>query len=36
MLEELRELDMNSLSPIEALHKLYEWQKKFVVKDKKG
>ena len=29
LLDELKELDVNSLSPIEALNKLYEWQKKF-------
>ena len=29
LLDELRELDVNSLSPIEALNKLFEWQKKF-------
>ena len=29
MLDELKELDINTLSPIEALNKLYEWQKKF-------
>jgi DNA mismatch repair protein MutS len=29
MLEELKEIDVNSLSPIEALNKLYEWQRKF-------
>ncbi len=29
MLEELKGLDVNSLSPIEALNKLFEWQKKF-------
>jgi DNA mismatch repair protein MutS len=29
MLDELKGLDVNSLSPIEALNKLYEWQKKF-------
>ncbi len=29
MLEELNELDVNSLSPIEALNKLYEWQRKY-------
>ena len=28
-LEELGNLDINSLSPIEALNKLYEWQKKY-------
>ncbi|HSM23353.1 MAG TPA: DNA mismatch repair protein MutS, partial [Anaerolineaceae bacterium] len=29
MIEALKELDINSLSPIEALNKLYEWKKKF-------
>jgi DNA mismatch repair protein MutS len=29
LLDELKTLDMNSLSPIEALNKLYEWQRKF-------
>jgi len=29
LLEELKELDINSLSPIEALNKLFEWQRKF-------
>lgn len=29
LMEELKELDMNSLSPIEALNKLFEWQRKF-------
>ena len=29
LLDELKELDVNSLRPIEALNKLYEWQKKF-------
>jgi DNA mismatch repair protein MutS len=29
LLEELRELDINSLSPIEALNKLFEWQRKY-------
>jgi len=29
LLEELRGIDVNSLSPIEALNKLFEWQKKF-------
>jgi len=32
MLDELESLDVNSLSPIEALNKLYEWQKKYVDK----
>ncbi|HEX9030088.1 MAG TPA: DNA mismatch repair protein MutS [Anaerolineales bacterium] len=30
MLDELKGLDINSLSPIEALNKLYEWQKKYL------
>jgi len=30
LLDELKSLDVNSLSPIEALNKLYEWQKKYV------
>jgi DNA mismatch repair protein MutS len=30
LLDELRALDMNALSPIEALNKLYEWQRKFL------
>ena len=30
LLEELKELDVNSLSPIEALNKLFEWQRKFI------
>lgn len=34
MLDELKGLDVNSLSPIEALNKLYEWQKKYVGKEK--
>ncbi len=29
LVDELNELDVNSLSPIEALNKIYEWQKKF-------
>ncbi len=29
MLEELRKLDLNVLSPIEALNHLYEWQKRY-------
>jgi DNA mismatch repair protein MutS len=29
LLDELGELDINSLSPIEALNKLFEWQKKY-------
>ena len=30
LLDELKGLDINGLSPIEALNKLFEWQKKFV------
>jgi DNA mismatch repair protein MutS len=30
LLEELKELDINSLSPIEALNKLFEWQRKYI------
>ncbi len=32
LIDELKALDVNSLSPIEALNKLYEWQRKFVKK----
>ncbi len=32
LLDELKKLDINNLSPIEALNKLYEWQRKFVEK----
>ena len=31
LLDELSKLDMNSISPIEALNKLYEWQRSFLV-----
>jgi DNA mismatch repair protein MutS len=30
LLDELKNLDINTLSPIEALNKLYEWKKKFI------
>ncbi len=30
LLDELKELDVNALSPIEALNRLFEWQKKFI------
>ncbi|HVN55530.1 MAG TPA: DNA mismatch repair protein MutS [Anaerolineaceae bacterium] len=30
LLDDLRELDINSISPIEALNKLYEWQRKYI------
>ena len=29
LLDEIKEVDINSLSPIEALNKLFEWQKKY-------
>ncbi len=36
MLDELKALDINNLSPIEALNKIYEWQRKFVTKENQG
>ena len=36
LVDELKGLDVNSLSPIEALNKLYEWQRKYVSTDKQG
>jgi DNA mismatch repair protein MutS len=30
LLDELKAIDMNALSPIEALNKLYEWQRKYL------
>lgn len=30
LLEELRSLDLNTLSPIEALNRLYEWKRKYL------
>ena len=35
LLDELGDLDMNSLSPIEALNKLYEWQRHYLGERKK-
>lgn len=32
LLDSLKEIDVNTLSPIEALNKLYEWQKKYTEK----
>jgi DNA mismatch repair protein MutS len=29
LLEELRQLDVNALSPLQALHRLYDWQQRF-------
>jgi DNA mismatch repair protein MutS len=34
LLDELAKLDMNSISPIEALNKLYEWQRRFSAEKK--
>jgi len=33
ILKELNDLDVNALSPIEALNRLYEWQRKFIRRD---
>ena len=33
LLEELQKLDMNPLSPIEAVNKLYEWQRRYLRED---
>jgi DNA mismatch repair protein MutS len=33
LIDELGTLDINSLSPIEALNKLFEWQKRFISKN---
>ena len=30
LLDELKDLDMNAITPIEALNLLYEWQKKYL------
>ena len=30
MLDELKAIDVNALSPIEALNRLFEWQKKYL------
>jgi DNA mismatch repair protein MutS len=35
LLEELRELDISSLTPLEALNRLFEWQQRFVKPDEK-
>jgi DNA mismatch repair protein MutS len=34
LVDELKKIDINELSPMEALNKLYEWQKKFTGKSK--
>ena len=33
LVDELKALDINALSPIEALNRLYEWQRRFVKDD---
>ncbi len=35
LLDELKNLDINSLSPIEALNRIYEWQRKYVGEEEK-
>ncbi|MEJ2758493.1 MAG: DNA mismatch repair protein MutS, partial [Anaerolineales bacterium] len=35
LLEELEKIDINAVSPMEALNKLYEWQRKFLEDKKK-
>ena len=35
LLDELKGLDVNSLAPIEALNKLFEWQRRFLGKNEK-
>jgi DNA mismatch repair protein MutS len=34
LLDELKDLDINTLSPIEALNRLYEWQRRFLEDEK--
>ncbi len=36
LVDELKELDVNSLLPIEVLNKIYEWHKRYIAKDKEG
>lgn len=36
LLDELKSLDISSLTPLEALNRLYEWQKRFGDKDKQA
>jgi len=33
LLEEIKSIDINTISPIEALNKLFEWRKKYLSKD---
>jgi hypothetical protein len=32
-LEELKEIDVTSLTPLEALNRLFEWQQRFIAAD---
>ncbi len=34
LIDELKNLDLNSLSPLEALNRLYEWKKRFLADEK--
>ncbi len=36
LVEELRALDINNMTPIEALNRLYEWKKRFAGEEEKG
>ncbi len=36
ILEQLEELDVNQLTPLEAINKLYEWKRRFGAKDAQG
>ena len=36
LLQELQKLDLNVITPIEAITKLYEWRKKYLEKSKEG
>jgi DNA mismatch repair protein MutS len=33
ILNELKNIDLNTMSPMEAINRLYEWKKKFLKKD---
>jgi len=35
LLDELRTMDLNGLTPIEALNKIYEWQQRYVAAPRK-
>lgn len=35
LLDELKDLDVNAVSPIEAINKLYEWQRRYIEKQEK-